>query len=234
MKKNINNITKKEEFIELEIKKLRESKDFIILDEKVQNEIIWNLLKISAEKKDLSKREITTEQIVIYVWFFIIIGFLIINVFLSFIKIPLLIYSIFFIIILVTLFLIFINFRKTRIDEVFNIINNWDDLPNDNRSDFVDVVKNEIDISYTSFLWTIARQKIYKYGIYIILLFFVFSLSMMIFLMLQTPLNINEELPRLGEISKKDFLFLYVSKLKDNYKNLTINTCVFTFLMFLN
>ncbi|EKE29371.1 MAG: hypothetical protein ACD_2C00184G0008 [uncultured bacterium (gcode 4)] len=240
--------TKKEEFIEIEIANLKRDSWFALLDESIQREIIANLHKISKRKNDEITRYFTPDQLAIYFIFGCLVAFLVLNVFLKYVNIPFLIYFFFYLVIIWTFFLIVISKRKERIKEIWNMASGWDEIPKPARSDFVEIVKNEIEVSHMSLVWRIMYGKIIKYIIYLILfifivqtfiqdwyltsrLFLVASLSILILFIMMIPVSIVDEISGDKKITHKDFLCVYLISLNVSYKKLILTIISFLFLL---
>ncbi|EKE27536.1 MAG: hypothetical protein ACD_3C00196G0029 [uncultured bacterium (gcode 4)] len=241
-------ITKKGEFIAIEIANLKRDPGFMMLDEEIQKEVISNLQKVSRHKNDEITRYFTLDQLAIYFVFACLVAFLILNVFLKYVNIPFLIYFFFYLVIIWTFFLIVINKRKERIKEIWNMASWWDEVPKPARTDFVEIVKNEIEISHMSLVGRIMYGKIIKYLIYFVLsvfiiqtliqdrdltarFFLVASLSNLILFIMMIPVSIINEISWDRKITHKDFLCIYLLSLNVGYKKLIYTIISFSLLV---
>ncbi len=206
----------------------------------MQQKIIDNLRLVWKNSNREILNKITIDQIVIYSFFISLIVFLVLNAFYSFVKIPILIYAIFYVVILGVSFLVFMKKRRDRIDSIYEVILNWDEYTIENKNDYVNLVQNEIDTHYNSFLWKVANWVVTKALIYqtgfedmslTSRLFYVTTLSFLFMFIMLAQVSIVKDLKLFTSISQRDFLFLYLDKLSDNFRFLTIFIILFEIVM---
>ncbi|MDD2566085.1 MAG: hypothetical protein PHY51_04600 [Candidatus Gracilibacteria bacterium] len=222
--------SKKSEFIEQKIIELYTDDVFLSLDPISQNEIIEHL----NNSKSQNEKSYSNSQLSVYGFFVALIFLLIINVFIDLIYIPIKIYFVFFLLTLGTMLLIYTEQKRTRLKRVALILDNWDEIPSETRSDFILVVKNEIEASSNSPLGKIFFSNYVAYSVYIILvflfikviyedkmfsprLFMILYLDLLVIFFFQNPTYILDNQCFTDFNNKKDLLKLYHKRIKNNY-----------------
>ena len=131
------NATKKEDFLNHEINKLKESEEFKVLNSDLQNEILANMKEMAKKPTNDFKEWLSWDQKLIYSALALLVVFLFVNVFYTFVDIPVIYYTMFYAVSMAVAFLILMKKRKYRIDSLFNVIINWDEMTAQWRNDFL-------------------------------------------------------------------------------------------------
>jgi hypothetical protein len=120
----------------------------------------------------------------------------------------------------------------------------WDEIPKPARTDFVEIVKNEIEASHLSLVWRIMYSNYMKYLIYAILSYFtiltlmqdknmsprfflVASLSIILIFIMMIPVSIIDQISWNSKVTHKDFLCIYLVSLNVSYQKLKYTIIAF-------